>query len=63
MEMFQTFEEYLAQSSVSIPLVSFIVNLIFTGVLTLILRQVYGFLNQSSMSRSKSFIKVFLFLL
>ena len=41
MEMFQTFEEYLAQSSVSIPLVSFILNLIFTGVLTLILRQVY----------------------
>ena len=41
MEIFQTFEEYLGQSSVSIPLVSFILNLIFTGVLTLILRQVY----------------------
>ena len=41
MEMLQTFEEYLAQSSARIPLVLFILNLIFTAVLTLILRQVY----------------------
>jgi len=41
MEIFQTFEQYLTQSSARIPLVLFILNLIFTGVLTLILRQVY----------------------
>lgn len=41
MDIFQTFEEYLAQSSASIPLLSFIFNLIFTCILAFILRAVY----------------------
>ena len=41
MGIIQTFEEYLAQSSASIPLLSFIFNLIFTWILASILRFVY----------------------
>ena len=41
MEIFNTFEEYLAQSRVQIPIIGFILNLIFTGLLALILKQVY----------------------
>ena len=41
MDIFNTFEEYLAQSRVQIPIIGFILNLIFTGLLALILKQVY----------------------
>ena len=41
MDIFKTFDEYLAQSQAQIPIISFILNLIFTGLLALILRQVY----------------------
>ena len=41
MDIFNTFEEYLAQSKIQIPIIGFILNLIFTGVLALILKHVY----------------------
>jgi len=41
MDMFKTFEEYLAQSSAQIPIMVFVINLIFTGFMAFILKQVY----------------------
>jgi len=41
MDMFKTFEEYLTHSRAQIPIIGFILNLIFTGVLALILKHVY----------------------
>ena len=41
MDIFKTFDEYLAQSQAQIPIIGFILNLMFTAVLALILRQVY----------------------
>ena len=39
--MFKTFEEYLIGATTHIPIIGFIFNLIFTGILSLILKQVY----------------------
>lgn len=41
MDIFQTFEEYLSQSGAQIPKIWFILNLIFSGIMALILKQVY----------------------
>ena len=41
MDIFKTFEEYLAQSQAQIPIIGFILNLIFSGALAIILQQVY----------------------
>ena len=41
MDVFKTFEEYLTHSRAQIPIIGFILNLIFTGVLALILKHVY----------------------
>ena len=41
MDIFKTFDEFLVQSQAQIPIINFILNLIFTAILALILKQVY----------------------
>ena len=41
MDIFNSFEQYLAQSKAQIPILGFIFNLIFTGLLSSVLKQVY----------------------
>ena len=41
MDMFNTFEEYLSQSQAHISVVSFVINLLLTGALSIVLRTVY----------------------
>ena len=50
--MFQSFEEFLATSSVQIPLISFIVNLLLTAILSLILSRIYVIYGISLSNRS-----------
>ena len=59
MDLFKTFEEYLVQSSVRIPISWFILNLIFTAILTIILRQIY-IKYGNTLSNRKSFGRNFL---
>ena len=39
--MFESFEDFLTDASVSIPILSFILNLIYTGIFSLIIRYLY----------------------
>ena len=41
MDMFKTFEEFLSQSKSEIPILWFILNLLFTGLLAILLKYVY----------------------
>lgn len=59
MDIFQTFEEYLAQSSTHIPVIWFIINLLLTGIMALILKEVYTRYG-STLSNRKLFGKNFL---
>ena len=59
MDMFQTFEEFLVASSVRIPMLWFSLNLIFTGTLAFILKQVY-IKYGNTLSNRKSFSNNFL---
>lgn len=57
--MFQSFEEFLAGSRTQIPIIWYIFNLSFTGVLALILSQIYVRYG-TSLSNRKQFGKNFL---
>jgi len=57
--MFQTFEEFLATSSVQIPIVWFIINLSLTAVLALLLSRIYEIYG-ASLSNRKLFSRNFL---
>lgn len=59
MDMFQTFEEFLVESSVRVPILWFSLNLIFTGILSFILKQVY-IKYGNTLSNRKSFSNNFL---
>lgn len=59
MSAFQTFEEFLATTSVQIPVASFIINLILAAVLALILNHIYVRYGES-LSNRKLFGKNFL---
>ena len=39
MDIFKTFDEFLVQSQAQIPIINFILNLIFTAILALILKR------------------------
>ncbi len=39
MDLFTSFEEYLIQSKTQIPILGFILNLIFTGALSFVLKK------------------------
>ena len=41
MDVFQSFDEYLTQSSAQIPVLGFVLNLIFTGLLSMLINWVY----------------------
>jgi len=41
MDLFQNFEQYLAESSAQIPIFGFIINLVFTGLLSMLINWVY----------------------
>ena len=57
--MFQTFEEFLTVSRAQIPLFSFIINLVFTAILSFILSKIYDKYG-TSLSNRKMFSKNFL---
>lgn len=59
MNMFQTFEEFLATSQVQIPVLSFIINLVLAAALALILGRIYVSYG-TSLSNRKLFGRNFL---